>query len=206
MECETSDGERHPAIHRRPDHHSLRRIVSNPQHARRGGYTLIELVATVSVAAILTAIAIPTFRYVTNSARVSTEINALLGDLEFARMEAVKEGSTVSVCASLDGKTCSQSTDWSKGWIVWSDVNANQTVDAGEPMRSAQAALRSGDSMANGPVKALSFNRDGFVTRLANTVQFTLHDATGNSVWTRCLSLSRLGKMTTTTYTAGSCY
>ena len=60
--------------------------------ARSPGFTLLELLITMSIAAIVLTIAVPSFRYVTNSNRIAGELNGLLGDLQFARSEAIKEG------------------------------------------------------------------------------------------------------------------
>src|ERR1700760_1109011 len=84
-----------------------------PQRGMRAsGFTLLEVLMTIAVAAILMGIAIPSFRYITNANRIASELNGLLGDLQFARSEAIKEGRTVTVCQSGDGATCTNSTSW----------------------------------------------------------------------------------------------
>src|SRR6516162_378578 len=87
--------------------------------ARASGITLIELLVTMTVVVILLSIGVPSFRYVTNANRIAGEVNGLLGDLQFARAEAVKEGQTVTVCRSLTGKSCQDLISWEKGWIVF---------------------------------------------------------------------------------------
>src|ERR1035438_3999731 len=82
---------------------------------RMCGFTLVEILIAVAVVAILLTIGIPSFRYVTNSNRIAAEINGLLGDMQYARAEAVKEGQTVTVCESNDGATCASATTWHKG-------------------------------------------------------------------------------------------
>ncbi len=67
---------------------------------RMSGMTLVELLIVMMIAAILVGVGVPSFRYVTNSNRMSGEINNLLGDLQFARSEALKEGQTVTICSS----------------------------------------------------------------------------------------------------------
>jgi type IV fimbrial biogenesis protein FimT len=73
------------------------RAADRKPAARAAGFTLLELLITMSVATILLTIAIPSFQYVTNSNRIAGEVNGLLGDLQFARSEAIKEGQYVSV-------------------------------------------------------------------------------------------------------------
>ena len=60
--------------------------------ARAAGFTMVEMLMTMAIATILLTIAVPSFRYVTNSNRIAGELNGLLGDLQFARAEAIKEG------------------------------------------------------------------------------------------------------------------
>ncbi|MEA3106747.1 MAG: type fimbrial biosis protein FimT, partial [Gammaproteobacteria bacterium] len=90
-----------------------RRLRRNP------GFTLVEMMIVVSIIALLLAIGVPSFRYVTTSNRASTEINGLLGDLQFARSEAIREGQQIDVCATTNGTSCVTSgTTWNTGWLV----------------------------------------------------------------------------------------
>ena len=60
-------------------------------HRKLAGVTLVELLTVMSIVAVLLGIAIPSYRYVTTSNRMSGEVNGLLGDLQFARVEAIRE-------------------------------------------------------------------------------------------------------------------
>jgi len=81
-------------------------MKTSPLHGRMAGFTVTELVMVMTIIGILTAIGLPSFKYVTASNRISSEINALLGDMQFARSQAIKQGLTVTVCTSTDGATC----------------------------------------------------------------------------------------------------
>lgn len=167
-----------------------------------GGFNLFELVMVMSIIAILATIGIPSFKYVTTANRISSEVNSLLGDMQFAHSEALKEGQYVTVCASSNPTavtpSCSASTSWLNGWIVFSDPNQNQIVDVGEPILRVQTALNSSDTfVADNSVQAVTFNREGFPASgtIGNTlflpaVTFTLHDSTANGQWTRCLAVN----------------
>ena len=173
---------------------------------RSAGFTLVELVFTVTIVAILVSIAVPSFRTVTNANRISSEINGLLGDMQFARAEAVKEGRTITVCSSSNGTSCAASTTWGTGWIVFMDPNANQAVDAGESVLRVQKSLGSGDTLvADNATKAVSFNREGFAFGLPGTVTVALHDSTANSSWTRCLQITIVGQLQTEKAGVGNC-
>ena len=76
------------------------------------GFTMTEMVITMAIVAILMAIGVPSFKYVTTSNRLSTEVNGLLGDMQFARSEAIKEGLPVTVCSSLSGTQCDGGNNW----------------------------------------------------------------------------------------------
>jgi type IV fimbrial biogenesis protein FimT len=82
------------------------------------GFTLIELMITVSLVAILLSVAIPSFREVIQNNRAASQANALLAAFNLARAEAVKRGEQVRVCPSSDQATCSGGSDWTVGWIV----------------------------------------------------------------------------------------
>ncbi len=94
------------------------------------GFTLIELMVTLAVFGIVTALAFPGFKlYQQNSNRV-TQINDLVATFNLARSEAVKRNLPVSVCASTDQATCSNVNNWTTGWIVFVDDNLNGVTDA----------------------------------------------------------------------------
>lgn len=90
---------------------------------KAAGFTLIELIVTLAVAGILTAIAVPSFKTTIQNNRLVSESNDLLSSMLYARSQAIDGASTsslgeyVTVCASSDGATCS-STNWANGWIV----------------------------------------------------------------------------------------
>jgi len=162
------------------------------------GVSLLELLVVIAIGSLLFSIGIPSYRSVTNTNRVAAEVNGLLGDLQYARAEAIREGQTVSVCASTDGATCSNGTAWDRGWLVFSNPNGDTTVDPGETVLRAQAPFDGTDSFqASNNVGVVTFNREGFAAGIANGVLITLHDATNNSNWTRCLSITRIGLMAT---------
>jgi type IV fimbrial biogenesis protein FimT len=156
----------------------------------------------VAIVAILLGIGVPSYRYITNSYRMSSEVNGLLGDLMFARSEAIKEGQFVTTCASADGATCSGGTAWNTGWIVFSN-GANAAQPAGGVLRVQQKFTgTTPDSFnADNGVSAVTYNREGFATTAAGfpNTTITLHDPSANPLWSRCLWISPQGMLTTET-------
>lgn len=159
-----------------------------------------------AIVGILMAISIPSYRYITNANRIAAEVNGLLGDMQFARAEALKEGQTVTVCVSSNGTSCAGAAvaNWQNGWIIFSDVNANQVVNAGDVIYRVQPTFTSTDTFVAAPATGyVSFNREGFAS--ANTAgaaawQISLHAVTANSASTRCLNITFAGLMTVQTY------
>lgn len=174
---------------------------------RNTGFTLFELVMVISIVAILAAIAIPGFQFVTNSNRIATEVNGLLGDLQFARSEAVKEGQPVTVCASADGTSCSASPNWQNGWIVFLDTNNDQKRQATEAIIRVQPAFTGTDTFVANPTTftAATYNRLGYgPTGSTSTITVNLHDATSNVNWTRCVAVNPIGSAVTEKYGIGT--
>ncbi len=166
---------------------------------------MIELLTVITIVAILLTIGTASYRYVTNANRATSEVNGLLGDLQFARAEAIKEGQTVTACVSGDGATCAAGdTNWQDGWIVFSDLNNDQTVDAGDTVLRVQKPFASFGSLdtltAGNAVSAITFNREGFAGNVANGTLITLYTSPANPASTRCLSITTVGLMATATY------
>lgn len=101
---------------------------------RPSGFTLIELIVTLAVASILIAFGVPSFANLIASGRQSDTYNEFISSINLARSEAVKRASTVTVCALSDQSTCGDSDDWSKGWLVFEDSDADGTVDTDEDL------------------------------------------------------------------------
>ncbi len=173
---------------------------------RQTGFTLTELITTMAIVGILIGIGVPSYRYVTTANRMSSEINGLLGDLQFARSEAIREGTNVVVCATSDGTSCSGTAIWGSGWLVYSDLNGNNAVDAPDEVLRTQAALSNNDTLAAVAATQFAFNREGFAIGVAADELLTLHDPTNNPTYARCLKLTVMGMATVTSHsTDASC-
>lgn len=99
---------------------------------RNLGFTMVELVITLAVAAVLTVLSIPSFlEYVANS-RMSSATTLLVSHLNAARSEAVTRGEPVTVCASVDESSCAARTGWESGWIVFTDSDGEPGVRDGD--------------------------------------------------------------------------
>lgn len=172
---------------------------------KQTGFTLTELIVVIAIVAILMGIGVPSYKYVTTTNRVSSEVNALLGDMQYARSEAIREGQTVTVCAAnANGTDCAGpgNTTWQGGWIVFSDANGDQFVQAAtEPVLRVKNTFASQDKFTS-TVNAVTFNREGFAVALPNAgVLVTLHDSSNTANFTRCLQITLVGTVKAVTPT-----
>lgn len=111
--------------------------------AARHGFTLIELLVTVALIAIITVLAAPSFNSAILSNKLAAFSNSFVASAQLARSEAIKRNKPVRICRSADGATCAGSGTWQQGWIVWTDNNANGTLDSGETVIQVQQAISS---------------------------------------------------------------
>ena len=113
-----------------------------PGDARRQrGLTLVEVMITLTIAAILASLGVPGFVDLIRTKNLAAAASDLKSDLNFARSEAVKRNRRVLVCpAGASANTCGSGTDWAAGWLVCVDADANGACDT--PTTSAPNPLR----------------------------------------------------------------
>lgn len=93
------------------------------------GFTLVELMITLAVVAILISLAAPSFQLAIQNNRLTTQVNNLVTALSLARSEAIRRGATVTVCKSNGGAACTAAGDWDQGWVVFTDPTTPGTID-----------------------------------------------------------------------------
>jgi type IV fimbrial biogenesis protein FimT len=100
------------------------------------GVTLIELMVTVAIAAILISIAVPSFESIVRRNRIAAATNLLVQSLHLARSEAVRRGRDVVACPSESvndaAPKCDSSAVWTDGWVIYSDENSDGNYNTGD--------------------------------------------------------------------------
>lgn len=91
----------------------------------QSGFTLVELVVALAVAAVLLGVGVPSFVGAIKNSRTSSTYNEFVGALYLARSEAVKSARRVTVCARATDATCG--TDWDQGTLVFVDESPFST-------------------------------------------------------------------------------
>ena len=129
------------------------------------GFTIIELMVVVLIAAILIMVAIPSFTSFVINNRLTTEANSLVTSLQVARSEAVKRNSSVYV-GSTGG-----SGSWDQGFVIFLDTNSNGAYDAGTDTILRQQNALSSDvlkaSIGGTAAPVLQYLSTGFIGNLA---------------------------------------
>ena len=125
---------------------------------RGNGFSLYELLLTLTVAAVVLAIGLPSFSGTVARQRQRVEIDALFHAIHLARKESIVRRRVVSLCPSLDGEQCSPGRDWSSGWLMFANHDRDEPpmVDAGEPVLQRHVVEQT---------VRISANRRGFTLR-----------------------------------------
>lgn len=146
-------------------------------HKRTDGFTLAEMMVVVALAALILAIAAPSFVEFRRNNRLTAVANDLLGGIQTARTEAIKRQANVALCPSdnPEAMTATCTTGPFRGWITFLDPNNDclrDPADATEDVLRVGVRIDGGNSepltsVANG--NCISFAASGFLqTTISN--------------------------------------
>lgn len=99
---------------------------------RNYGFTLIEVMISMTVLGILAGVATPTLSGLIEQQRTFAAMSSLTTHMALARIAAVTQNRRAVLCPSTDGNHCLPGTDWSGGWMLFLDDDGNHKPDAGE--------------------------------------------------------------------------
>lgn len=156
---------------------------------RQNGFTIIELMVTLVVLAVLIGIAVPSFSGMIRDNRNLALRNELTGALQLARSEAVKRRTDVVICRSnADNDACTNGTDWSGGWLMRVQLNTT-------PPSNAIARVWEGSNsvVITGPAASITFKPNG----MANASTFNVKSSSCSSPNQHVVKLSATGSLST---------
>lgn len=128
----------------------------HPTHTALGGFTLIELMVTLAVAAILLAVAIPSYQTMVMNNRQNSVVDAVTSALNYARNSALSGDRSITLCPNGGGAACG--AGWNTGWIV-------TTAPAAPVVVLTTTALKAGGPTVktNGGSVSMVFSARGLV-------------------------------------------
>jgi type IV fimbrial biogenesis protein FimT len=157
-------------------------------------FTMIELLTTLAVAAVLASFAGPSISTMIQNNRITSNANDMLADFAMARSEAAKRGFRVVICKAdptQSTPTCSGSYNWQDGWIVYVDANSNGNLE------STEEVLRTHDPLPTGTVITPSNTSAAYTVKPVGTVTpvstFTICDNRSGQ-FGRQLSIAATGR------------
>lgn len=132
------------------------------QRRSSSGFTLIELMITLAIAAILMMVAVPNLSAYRRNAELTSAANTFVASLNTARSEAMKRGRYAMVVPTNNGAS------WNDGWVVFVDINRTQTyTESTDSVVATQIALPTGINMtgvntATGATPYVMFDPSGY--------------------------------------------
>ena len=162
---------------------------------RNSGFTLIELIITLTIAGILMAVAVPGLKNFVSSNRLTAQINDLIADINLARSEAIKRNTDAGVCVSSAGTSCTASGNWANGWRAYyicptdgSDTSC--TAGASVTARAHEALTGTNTLVLSPAIDAVVYSKTGLTS--SGIVTITLCDP--QSQKSRVISISNSGR------------
>ncbi len=127
-------------------------VITLGMNKINSGFTLIELMLTLAIAALVLSFGIPAFTDTIRNNRLSIQSNELVAAINMTRGEAVKRGANITLCASNNQTGCT-ATAWQNGWIIMD--NNNQVL-------RIHGALK-GSTTITSAVTSLTYTSRGFL-------------------------------------------
>lgn len=169
------------------------------RQVRTRGFTLIELIVTITIAAILLFIGIPSFISFQRNSELTSSANSFVAALGAARGEAMKRGRQAVVVPRVD-------SDWTSGWRVFVDTDNNQQFNGSDILIVEQGALpayftATGTGTAQNSPAYIMFNPSGYTQTSGSifqsaTLKIERNDIAGTekTAQTRIVVIAKTGR------------
>jgi len=168
-------------------------IGDNQLRTKVSGLTLLELLISLLLIAVVLNLAVPGFRELLDRNALQTGADRFFNALLLTRSEALKRNQVAILCKSSDGASCTTSGNWEQGWLVFADIDADATPDPNEILR-VDDGLREGRSLrvATGDFSnAVNYRTDGTAS---GTGTFVLCNAKQNLTSAREVEVNITGR------------
>jgi type IV fimbrial biogenesis protein FimT len=140
----------------------LPKNMSQNNTCRNRGFTLVELIIVILVTAILAAVGFPALREFSEGNVGLGLKEELKWDLRYARSRAAQLQS-VTICSSATMDACNGGNDWSLGWIIFEDLNADGLLSGGEELLWVRDK-RNEEVTVTADQSSVTFDFNGFLT------------------------------------------
>ena len=163
-------------------------------NTRCGGFTLIELMITIALGAIVMGIGVPSFQNLVVKNRIQTQASEIRSSLAMARVEAIRRGLRVRVCPGQNG--CDGSANWHGGWNSFVDRDNDNNIDPNETQLEVHIRLDGGSTLTG--ANHVIFKSDGTAAnsrKLADDNALILCTADNDPQHRRAIEVNAVGRV-----------
>lgn len=157
-------------------------------HFCQRAFTLVEMMITIAVLAIVLGIGVPSMSAFIESNRLTSVTNDLLSSLQYARAEAIRQRSRVTICQrAANSDVCENNGSWTNGWLIYLDDNPAATpVANSEGILRIVSNLNANNLIISGGAQATSYvsfsGNGGHVSWSGSPITLTLNICSKSSV------------------------
>ena len=159
---------------------------------RLSAFTLLEMMITIAIVAILVTLGAPAFATFTHKQAISAAIHSLHNDLLLARSHAIYQDVAVVACPGNAVAGCADRNEWSNGWIVFADTNADRAWQDNEVLLRTGMPIEQMAILSSNGRRSLRFYPDGSAPGSNGSISFC---GPGGPDLARKLVISNLGRI-----------